>query len=176
MKITEKDIFNYVFYPGELEKDKLEFIEKFRTDFQEQIEICEASMGASSLGELESRQKLYSILNLKRDSIVIEFVKTEHRRKTSEENYKLAAASPNPIEQVITDTFINEKEKYLIKVVTSQIENKIYLFNENGTEIHNYQLILSPSGKIISQKSNSIPSVVSPADKIENIKLILRAN
>lgn len=173
MKITEKDIFNFIFSPGELESDKYSYIEINKNDFAEQIEYCIQLKNDADKSQIEPPEKLYSLTSLVKKKKVIDFMKIEKKTNRAAENYKLAAASPELEDKVITDTYINQKEKFLIKVVSTNESNKIYLFNETGSEVNNFQFILSPSGRILSQETNNIPAVVNPPDKIENIKLLI---
>ncbi len=173
MKITEADIFSFIFYPDELESEKADYIERNKNEFKDQLENCRALKNDVESGETSTPEKLYSLTNLVNKRKVIDFIRIEHKKETAPENYKLAAASPDLQNKAVTDTYINRKEKFLIKVISTQESNKIYLFNETGSEVNNYELILSPSGKILKQETNNIPAIISPAEKIDNIKLVM---
>ena len=94
MQLTEKDIFNYVFYPELISKEKKEFLMNSQ-DFNNEIEFY-SSLKDSLIDELpiEVKQKLASrIDSYKHLDIIYLYPVEEHFAQRKSNNLVLAAAS-----------------------------------------------------------------------------------
>ena len=63
-------------------------------------------------------------------------------------------------------------KKYLIKIITDRNQNKIFIFNNDNSELKDIKLNLQPSGHIINIESSKIPYIISPKEEITSISLI----
>jgi len=182
MEITERDLFNFVFYKNTLDIDKTEFLES--TDiYKDEIDFFNSLK--NSLAEeisLELKKKIaqkipayrndpdHSRDNLSTIIVLYPLVEKTKRRKKSE-GLVLAADSAELKSQHTSQTFSDEKKQYLIKLVSSESETKIFVFSTSESELKNIKLTIHPKEKEYFLKDNSNPLEVNESVTAESISL-----
>ncbi len=184
MEITERDLFNYVFYKETLAEDKAQFLKK--TDiYKDEIDFFSSlknSLSEEISPELKKKiiQKIPAYRNepdLNRDKlsniIVLYPVVEKPKRKKKSEGLVLAADSAELKQLQASQTFSDEKKEYLIKLVSSESETKIFVFSTSEAELKNLKLTLHPKETEYFLKDNSNPLEVNESVSVESISLEL---
>lgn len=175
MDITEKDLFNYVFYRDTLSEDKVKYLKN--TDmYKDEIDFF-SSLKNSISGELsaEVKNKLTEkIPEYKNDTfqvIVLYPVIEKSKRKKSDRGLVLAADSAELKQQQASQTFSDDKKEYLIKLISSESETKIFVFSTSEHELKNIRIKLHPNEKEYFLKDSSNPLEVNETVNAESISL-----
>ena len=69
----------------------------------------------------------------------------------------LAAASPEEIPKIVTKTFCDEDKSYIIKVINSEKNSKIFVFSTQQEVLKNFDLIIQPGNEKYHIDNNNIP-------------------
>ncbi|MGE5410364.1 MAG: hypothetical protein ACM3MI_05335 [Clostridiales bacterium] len=148
MKISEKDIFNFVFCKSKL---SLEMILQIESD-------------PGCIDKIEYYKELYTAAE-EDDDLDGEII--------SKLSLSIPAFKPEAIDLYPKDSYsyMDKWNKYLARVETSLKKTHIYLFSRSNDIVSNYSLTLMPSGKTIRQANNLSPASTSKQSKIELIKL-----
>ena len=170
MAITEKDIFNYVFFKETLDSAKV-------TDIQENKSIHKQLLFYKELKEYLSQDISNNTkrkLAGKIPSYTLENVITLFPQELPDNSRRIkllkyaAASSMDRTASVLT--YINEDKNYLVRLHKEENKYKIFIFSTLQKELKNLQLTFSPSGETISLKDNQDPFLISLSqmpDKIE---------
>ena len=170
MTITEKDIFNYVFFKDTLDKEKITEIEEdnkmlSQIDFYKELKKnLLQDISNDTKKKLNAKIQAYNLA----DVITLfpqELPDTSKRIKL----LKYAAASEMENASSVL-TYINEDKNYLVRLHKDENKYKIFVFSTLQDKLKNLQLTFSPSGEIISLKDNQSPFLISLSqipDKIE---------
>lgn len=161
IRISEQDIFYYVFYPDQLIADKKEFINAHKEEFKEQIEFCNAlkefKFASDNTTETFSFNQKPVELNL-----------VELNAGVANNILTLAAASSELSKKIETKTFTDEKSQYLVRLVSTEEEKRLYVFSK-AKNFKSARLTLLPSNK--SYTVDSLDSSIL-IDTIENVEKI----
>jgi len=175
MKITEKDIYNFVNYKVELAVDKLKFIEQNLSKYQEQIDLIrdieeskKRSLSENAIVKFNEEVRQQNSANI----YILSKVNESYTR--TDEVLNLAADSFELKKHNIADTFIDEKNKLLLKVINSEEESKIFLFNEENEEIKNFDIIIKkPVEQTYHCETNREPLIVERFEDVESVEVRL---
>ena len=170
MPVTERDIFDYVFFKETLKAEKITEIEE-NTNIQSQIVFYKELKEYLSLDISDDTKRKIAE---KIPAYIMENVFTlfpQELRDTSKRIrlIKYAAASDVDTKTSVL-TYINEEKKYLIRLHKEENKYKIFVFSTLQDKLKNLQLTFSPSGETISLKDNQSPFLISLSqmpDKIE---------
>jgi hypothetical protein len=172
LEITEQDIFVYVFNREVLSQDKISAIET-SDKYQEQIKFFN-----SLKKELAADISFYDKIRIAKKIPlykVPEFIELFPLKKTktaiNNQVLILAAASPEIPPKFQTKTFIDNEKQFLIKLVTSEKESKIFVFSTTDEELHKLRLIISPGEVEYRMKDNSQPLILNGSVNAESIKI-----
>jgi hypothetical protein len=144
-EITERDIFNFVFFPELISKEKERFFNA-SLDFKDEIEYY-SSLKESLSDELnlEIKNKLSSkIKSYKPENIIYLYPIEEYTHKKTSKNLMLAAASPEEKPKVSSKTFYNEEKTYIIKVINYEKSSKVFVFSTQYEMIKDFELNILP--------------------------------
>ena len=154
-EITEKDIFDFVFYPESITKEKGKFLEA-SSDFREEVEFY-SSVKESLSDELnlQVKKKLSSkIKAYKLENIIYLYPVEEYTHKKPSNNLVLAAASPEDKPKISSKTFYDEEKTYIIKVINYEKSSKVFVFSTQ------YELIKDFDIKSFHKISNIIFQII----------------
>lgn len=172
MEINERDLFDFIFYQGNLSSEKVEYLKTSRI-FDEELEFYR-SLKKSLNEELseEIKQMIAEKIHVYNPAkIHILYPVQEKMGKRFNHIAVLAAASTDEKPAVSAKTFIDEANHYLIRLLNFKNSSKIYVFSTSEEIIKNYKVIIQPSGKTFSQSDNSAPIEVDSTIEAENIEL-----
>ena len=172
MNISERDIFDFVFYPEKLSIEKVEHLKNSKV-FDEEISFYR-SLKKSLQEELteDVKQKLAEKIPLYvpiRKYTLYPVKETVKKRKN--DIPILAADSPKEKPAVTAKTFIDEHNHYLIRLLNFKESSKIYVFSTTDETLKNYKVVVKPSGKVFEQVDNSSPIELDSPIEAENIEL-----
>lgn len=157
-KITEKDIFNFIFYPESINTEKAKFLQT-SSEFKEELEFY-ASVKKSLSDELyiETRNKIAAKINVyKPENIIYLYPIEEHHNKKISNNLVLAAASQEEKPKISSKTFYDEEKTYIIKVINYDKSSKVFVFSTRYEMIKDFNLIILPQNLKYHISDNSIP-------------------
>lgn len=156
--ITEKDIFNYFFFPNLVDEEKKEIINN-SSDYQTLIELYKSIKSASDMPvSTEVKNRLSEKIQLYNYKIFFRLKPvTEIKEKRKRDLPLLAAASASENTAVFTKSFLDENNKCLVRVIKSKEGTRIYAFSSDNIELKNFKIKIFPSGKEFIMKDNSAP-------------------
>jgi hypothetical protein len=170
IKLSEKDLFTFVFYSGNLSEEKRKFIVSNLDKFTTELELLNSFK--TGLEEPVSKSILQRIhekiddLDNKNDYI-LEKIETI----LDSEYLILAADSPKNNASPKTETFVDSNNKFMCKIISTSEANKIYLFSNLDSEIQQFDITLFPSKENFIVNKEDMPILLSPKQIINRIKL-----
>lgn len=172
MKITEKDIFNYVFFSEGLSKEKIVYLEDSPI-FKEEIEFY--SSIKNSLNEdinFETKRKIGAkIDSYKPVNIIYLHPVTEHYKPKRSNGLVLAAASEAEKPKVSTKTYYDEDKTYIIKVINYEKSSKVFVFSTQYELVKDFHLNILPQNLKYHIADSSIPLELDFIVEPESISL-----
>ncbi len=172
--ITEQDIFNFIFFPHLVNDGKrdlinnnseynflVDFYKAIKSDYEKPLSESERSLIASKIG-IYNHVRIFRLISA-----------DENKPKKRREYAVLAAASEKEKPAVIAKSFIDESNRFLIRVVKSNSTTKIYTFSTDGEVIQNFKLKILPSCKEFLMKNNSAPLEINEDLDFEEIQIEL---
>ncbi|MBW7843517.1 MAG: hypothetical protein H3C40_12405 [Ignavibacterium sp.] len=157
-EITEKDIFNFVFYPDIISKEKRKFLES-SSDFRDEIQFY-SSLKESIGEELNSEIKQKIALKVdayKPGNFIYLYPVDEYQNRKMSKNVQLAAASPEEKPKVFSKTFYDEEKTYIIKVINYEKGSKVFVFSTQYELIKDFELNILPQNLKYHLTDNSSP-------------------
>jgi hypothetical protein len=157
-EITEKDIFDFVFYPESVTKEKERFLGT-SSDFKAEIEFY-SSVKKSLSDELylETRKKIASKINVyKLENIIYLYPVEEFHNRNASKNLVLAAASPEEKPKISSKTFYDEEKTYIIKVINYEKSSRVFVFSTQYELIKDFELNILPQNLKYHLSDNSSP-------------------
>lgn len=168
MNITEKDLYKYVFYNSELPENKRDFISNNLDKFSDALDLLKEI--ESNLESDVSSVIMDRILGLiEAQNPRVEFVLKPLKVQNFQDHFMLAADSASVEFNNLTQTFVDSGNNFLIKVVSVENENKLYVFPREKSVNVDLSLTIYPSNeKHLVDKSSSSYILVNK-QKIEKI-------
>lgn len=172
MDISERDIFDFVFYPEKLSIEKVEHLKNSKI-FDEEVSFYRLLRNSmeeelSENVKLKLAEKIPLYVPMK---IFILYPVKETVRKRRNDVPIFAAASPNEKPAVAAKTFIDENNHYLIRLLNFKDSSKIYVFSTIEEHLKNYKVIIHPSEQIFEQADNSSPIEIDSPIEADHIEL-----
>ncbi len=171
-KITENDLFKFVFYQETISKNKYDFINgnkqifKDELDFLQNLNVELQTQLSDSLVE-KLNKRIAALNNVK--TIVLK--PDKNYNKLSKDEYCLAAASTKNNEQIKCETFKDQDNFYLLKLIFGKTANKLYLFTKDVVENKKIEITFLPSNNKILVDTNELPISFEENENINQIVL-----
>lgn len=163
MKVNERDIFNFVFYPGLVREEIKMFLHSIEDSTDAIIFYKELKDSLNSDLSIETKKKISEKIPIYEFSNIIQLYPVEENKK-KRNSFTLAAASPEETPKIVTKTFYDEDKSYIIKVINYEKNSKIFVFSTQQEVIKNFDLIIQPQNEKYHIKDNLIP--LELADRI----------
>ncbi len=167
-KITEEDIFKYVFYLESLDAEKKSFINDNYSKYVQEIEFCREM---KSEEEIELPQiiidKLLSRI-CENSKIITLYPQIE---KKNEQKMFLAAASNTEEYQISSLTLIDKNSDYLIKILNYNQHSEIFVFSNDFSPINKFNLTILPQSLKLSNEDSAKLITTEKLANIEKIEL-----
>ncbi|GBD86607.1 hypothetical protein BMS3Abin03_00528 [bacterium BMS3Abin03] len=153
--ITERDIFNFVFFPETLSAEKFAFLEKKEGGFEPIKFYRHLKKAIESDITDEIRKKIAEKIPAYKLTKVIKLfpVKDELPKRTSDVPI-LAAASAAEEPAVIAKTFVDSDKTFLIRLLRMGNKTKIFTFPITHTDRETFQLTLHPEEETFTIHNN----------------------
>lgn len=168
--ITEKEIFDFVFFPSALPEEKqvyirdnaglsahINFYEELKSQLQQRAERSFKKIIASKI-------PAYKLVN------EVELNGFENNAGNGGK-LRLAAASREFVPQLTTQTFIDEEKEYLVKILTDKTQTKIFVFSTQNSTLKNFRIIIEPTHLEFQMADNSEPLLINKPITAERIKI-----
>ena len=170
MKVTEKDIFNFVFYPHLVRKEIKAFLESI-DDSNDMISFYkDLKLSLAKEVPLNLKKKLSRKFSFYNPVNVINLYPIEEIKKKNNSSM-LAAASPEETPKIVTKTFYDEDKSYIIKVINYETNAKIFVFSTQQEVIKNFDIIIQPQNEKYHISDNMIPLEIDKQISPDSIQI-----
>lgn len=171
MNITERDLFDFVFFPENLSNERIEYL-KTSGIFDEELDFYR-SVKKSMEEELteEVKRKIAEKIPIYNPAKFYILYPVKEPQKRKRKFPILVAASPKEKPAVVAKTFADEANHYLIRLLNFKHSAKIYVFSTTEEVLKNYKIVIRPSGQSFQQSDNSSPIEINIPIEAENIEL-----
>ena len=168
--ISENTLFRYIFYPETLSEEEYLFTSKRSEKYKENLDLLRA-IKSSLNNELSDTilDKIHEKISKAstKDGITLNLIEPID----DEGNCILAADSAKPEQKQNICSYIDESNYYLIKIISKDDSNKIYIFTKSEVKDAEYSLTLIPSNQTYYVNTDDLPLLISPQQKIKSILL-----
>ena len=171
MKILEREIFDFIFFPETLDKEKFLFLST--TDlFDNELNLLKdiKEKHQENLPP-EIIEKIKAKLVNNTSNGIIRLEKKKNAFQYNSDHLVLAADSQLKNSKKKIQTFEDENSLYLIKVVEEEELVKIYLFIRNNKEFQHVKIKLEPSDQYYIFENQNKPIIISEKQNITAILL-----
>lgn len=171
MKITEQDIFRFVFYKDSLDESKklflaesslfknaIEFYQKLKDSFTVEIPIAVKKMIAEKIPSYEF-------------SNVINLFRVDPEIKKKKQDVLVLAAASEKKEESCFSSFMDENKEYLVRLEESENRSRIFVFSTRSEHLKNFTLTILPSDKKIPVANNSQPIELNERIEIDSFQI-----
>ena len=169
--IEEQDIFNYVFFPQNLNLEKRNEIESDQT-FKEAVEFYnQLKTNSEKFPREQIRKRLAEKIPAYRLLEVIELYPLKEQASPKQNGSKLAAAEKILTPKITTKTFVDNEKEYLIKVLNFSNETKVFVFSTKDEVVKNFDIHIQPQNLKYHFEDNSEPLIINDLIEPEKIQL-----
>ena len=173
MNITERDIFHYVCCQYELSSWKEKQLNVYKNYLREQFLICSSAQAIINTFAQQSLINEDSYIAAKlRYEREIDWESIDFAEQAELNIIRLAADSPEEASDISVDTFKDDKNKLIYKIITSQKDRKLYVFKSDNSRVENISIKLHPAEKVINIAANDKASIIDKDIKISGVELI----
>lgn len=172
MKITERDIFNFVFYPELVKEEIKAFLTTIEDDsdaiafYKELKSDLENKITKDIQKKISNKIKSYRPLN------IIELNPLKVSKLKKQNGSRLAAASTTELKpKMTTKTFVDNDKEYLIKVLNYGDTTKIFVFSTKDEVVKNFDIVIEPQHLKYHLEDNSEPLKIESSIEPEKIKI-----
>lgn len=159
-RITEKELFTYIFYPDELSEDIFNYISKNISKFSREIEMLAQLKKILDEEVPENVMKKISDKIEQREKIIeVKLSKLEEDYKTFSAAFFLAAQSNEVKSNFKSETYVDEEKRFLIKIISDVKKCRIFFFDNENEKKSRYFLRIYPIMKTI--KLNSTRPIIT---------------
>lgn len=170
MKVTEKDIFNFVFFPHLLREEIKSFLSSIETSNDIIIFYKDLKSSITKEVPLSLKQRLSRRLGFYKFENVINLYPIEEIKKKNNASV-LAAASVAETPKIATKTFYDEDKSYIIKVINYEKNSKIFVFSTQQEVIKNFDIVIQPQNEKYHISDNMIPLEIDKQISPESIQI-----
>ena len=175
MKITERDIFNFVFYPNLVREEIISFLSSIENTNDAVIFYKELKSALEIPLDDNIKQKLVQKIRAYKYNNIIQLYPVEEIKKRKN-GIVLAAASEDEKPKIVTKTFYDIDKTYIIKVINYSTNAKIFVFSTQQELIKDFEIIILPENKKYHYNDNSLPLELSTPIEAESIQIEFNLN
>ncbi len=171
IKITERDIFNYVFFSDLLSEEKIRFIENNEKLIEQVGFYKKLKNSITEPLSKEIREKIAAkIPAYKIQQIIKLFPVNDKIEKKISEVPILAAASAPEEPKIAAQTFIDESKTFLIRLLRMDDITKIFTFPITHTDLKSFRITLHPEENTFTVYNNE-PFEIEGRHNVEAISV-----
>ena len=153
-KITERDIYKFVFSPESLDLEKRTYLESNRERFMKEMEFCQELKNTSPSLETE---ELVEIIIGKIGSIkVAELLPGIISSEAHDSKLRLAADSLNLNKKTYSSSFADQSSDHIVKIINNDSQTLLYLFSSDPISKARITFFPSETSYIIKDTSKPI--------------------
>lgn len=175
MKVTERDIFNFVFFPESLRDEIKAFLSAIEDTSEAVIFYKEMKFALNEELSLSIKKKIAKKIEAYKFTNIIHLYPVEEISK-KRNGIVLAAASVEEKPKIITKTFYDTDKTYIIKVINYKDNSKIFVFSTQQEMIKDFEIIILPENKKYHCDDNSLPLELSSPVEAESIQIEFNLN
>ena len=166
--LTEKDLFDYVFFKSQLKDDKLSLLEDGRYEFNMSLfNSIKESLGENLSVIIKNKIKLSVKCYHPIEKIILNLIKGIKSAGKSGKKSRIGLKG-----NIISEsTFIDNDNTFLIRMINYENFSKIFLFSVYEERINNFILILNPGNESFKMQNNSLPLEIDHSINATNIEL-----
>ena len=170
LRITEKDLFTYVFYSDNLSEDKRNLIISNLDKFTAELDLLKnIKAGLNEPVPKSILERIHKKIDYIENKNIYLLEKIE--TITDSEYLILAADSPEKNASPKTETFVDSNNKFMCKIISTNEANKIYIFSNLDDEDLEFDITIFPSKENYIVNNKDMPIVLSPKQIINQMKL-----
>ncbi len=170
--ISENDLYKFIFYPEELNPEKLNYIKNNLDLFKFELDLLsELSSNLEADIPTSISDKINAKLESQNKAKIILLEKETRNFAKESTHYVLAADSPSAILQERTQTFKDKHSSYLAKVVSGKVKDKLFVFAKDEAERSSIYITFYPSKNSFRIDLNELPFHFSKENSIESIEI-----
>jgi hypothetical protein len=170
LKVTERDIFNFVFYPDLVREEIKMFLASIENSTDTIIFYKELKSSLEIPLDDNIKQKLSKKIRAYKYKNVIQLYPVQELKK-KRNGIVLAAASVEEKPKIITKTFYDADKTYIIKVINYSDNSKIFVFSTQQEVIKDFEIIILPENKKYHCKDNLLPLELNTPIEAESIQI-----
>jgi hypothetical protein len=175
LKISERDIFNFVFHPDLVMQEIKSFLVSIEDSNDAIVFYKELKESLKSDLSIEIKKKISEKISVYIFSNIIDLYPLEEIKKKRNSTI-LAAASVDEKPKIITKTFYDADKTYIIKVINYSENAKIFVFSTQQEVIKDFEIIILPENKKYHCNDNSLPLELSAPVEAESIQIEFNLN
>lgn len=170
MKVTEKDIFNFVFFTDLVREEIKSFLYSIEGSNDEIAFYKELKNSIAEELRQNLKLKLFNKIIFNNMDNVIQLYPVEEVKKKSLGTV-LAAASLEETPKIITRTFYDYEKSFIIKVINYEKHSKIFVFSTQQEVLKNFDIVIQPQNQRFHIHDNLIPLELDFQINADSIKL-----
>jgi hypothetical protein len=172
MEITEKDIFYYIFYPSELEEDKLRYIDESKDRFPQMSVYREINDSLNREVSPAVKNKLAKKIPAYKLPVVYElFPWTIEAAELDKNNPVLAAATVEVPSENLSKTFIDKEKNIIIRLIGTNSRSRLYVFPVSGNKLGEFALTLNPGRQKYYFRDSLESRIIEDVPEVHSISI-----
>jgi hypothetical protein len=175
LKVTERDIFNFVFYPDLVREEIKMFLASIEDSTDAIIFYKELKSALEIPLDDNIKQRLAEKISAYKYQNVIQLYPVQELKK-KRNGIVLAAASVEEKPKIITKTFYDADKTYIIKVINYSDNSKIFVFSTQQEVIKDFEIIIQPQNEKYHISDNSMPLELNRRILAESIQIKFNLN
>jgi hypothetical protein len=154
MIISEKDIFDYLYYKESLDSDKVKYIEEHQNQFSESLEYYMSYKDSLDNDVDDNTKKKFFSGRITEDLYVMQLFPKLIEIPEPDKKLKLAADTVNLNVNPFTQTFVDKNSSIIVRLVGQKAKTTIYVFSTENKKLKNIIIELLPAKKIYQMANN----------------------
>ncbi len=169
LQISERDLFNYIFFKKSIEENKLHLLEKDGSgDNSSLIKKLKECLNENLTFPVKVRINNFVKYYKPVKSITLSLIK---ETKTDPLSVKLSDETGG-MHEISKSTFIDGDNIYMIRLINYECNARIFLFSRDEEKISNCSLILIPGNESFDMINNLLPLEINRRITASGIVLI----
>ena len=173
MKVTERDIFNFVFYPELVREEIRLFLSSIENTSEAVIFYKELKSSLDMKITNTIKSKIAKKIGLYKFNNIITLYPMHKPLTEKKHDYLVlaAASEKNIAPQMVTKTFVDDGKDYLIKILNYGNTTKVFVFSTHDEIIKDFDIVIEPQNLRFHLKDNTEPLKIDQAIAAEEIRI-----
>lgn len=173
MKVTERDIYNFVFFPESLRAEIKAFLSSIEDSseavifYKEMKSELDKELTTNEKRKIAEKIKAYKLPNV----ITLYPMHEPYKNKRPNHLVLAAASENNTVPKMVTKTFVDDGKDYLIKVLTYGSTTKVFVFSTHDEIIKDFNIVIEPHNLKYHLNDNTEPLKIDQAIEADLVKI-----